>query len=120
MLVASPTMFPGSGPGYGPGWALTLSGVTEGIHGRMGAVVLVGPVVEAVPVVGVGRVVGVSGVGRSVSQPAPTIPATTARTTRTAVMPASRRRRRRPRLITTAALGIWPSLAAASAASSSR
>ena len=88
----------------------------------MGVVVLVGPVVEVGSVVGVGRVVGVgvSGEGRSVSQPAPTIPATTARTTRTAVVPASRSRRRRPRLTTAAALGIWPSLVAASAASSSR
>ena len=51
MLVVSPTILPGSGPGYGPGWALALSGVTEGIHGRIGAVELVGPVVEVGPVV---------------------------------------------------------------------
>jgi hypothetical protein len=64
-LVTSRTMPPGSGPGYGPGWALIFNGVTEGIHLGGGPVALVGMVVEVGPTVGIGVAgVGVSGVGR--------------------------------------------------------
>jgi hypothetical protein len=87
MLVASRTIPPGSGPGYGPGWALTVSGVTEGTHRPR--VVVVGRVRSTVGA-------GMRGVGRSPSLPTPTMPATTAATTNAAV-PATRARRRRPR-----------------------
>ena len=109
-LVTSRTMPPGSGPGYGPGCALTLSGVTEGIH--LGSTVaLAGVVVEVGPAVGIGPTVGVgvSGRGWSASRRVPITPPTTARTTSTAVPSIIRSRRRRPRLTSAAADGVCPS-----------